>query len=34
MNRAELAKAIYDTANIKGEFLLRSGVTAQRVTTN
>ncbi len=28
MNRKELAKAIYETSNIKGEFLLRSGVTS------
>ena len=28
MNRAELGKSIYDISNIKGEFLLRSGVIA------
>jgi len=28
MNKSVLAKAIYDISNIKGEFLLRSGVTA------
>jgi len=28
MNRKELAKAIYETSNLKGEFLLRSGVVS------
>lgn len=28
MDRIQLAKAIYDISNLKGEFLLRSGVTA------
>ncbi|ELA9558539.1 orotate phosphoribosyltransferase [Vibrio parahaemolyticus] len=28
MNREELAKEIYNISNIRGEFLLRSGVTA------
>ncbi|MEH6534552.1 MAG: orotate phosphoribosyltransferase [Photobacterium frigidiphilum] len=28
MNKEQLAKEIYDISNIKGEFLLRSGVTA------
>ena len=28
MNKSVLAKEIYDISNIKGEFLLRSGVTA------
>jgi|TARA_Y100000310_G_scaffold270540_1_gene284428 orotate phosphoribosyltransferase len=28
MNKAELGKAIYDISNIKGEFVLRSGIKA------
>lgn len=28
MNKEQLAKEIYDVSNIRGEFLLRSGITA------